>query len=138
MCISNQCGTYFRDVDGDGFGAGTAVSLCSSGSVPAGYSATDTDCCDTDPAAKPGQTSYFPTARIGCGGYDYNCDVVESPQYPTAVASGSQACFGTPPCIADQIGYRSPVPGCNGFGSWQECNTANCTTITQTRQQSCR
>lgn len=41
---------YFADQDGDGFGAGIAVSMCSN---PGGFSLMDTDCDDLDPEINP-------------------------------------------------------------------------------------
>jgi hypothetical protein len=43
--------TAYRDLDGDGVGAGPPVSLCTNGVAPAGYSLVDTDCAPDDPAA---------------------------------------------------------------------------------------
>jgi hypothetical protein len=41
----------FLDGDGDGIGDGVAMSLCTAGSLPAGYVATDGDCAPADPAS---------------------------------------------------------------------------------------
>jgi hypothetical protein len=41
---------FYPDTDGDGFGAGSPVSLCAN-APPAGYAATDGDCAPTDPSA---------------------------------------------------------------------------------------
>jgi hypothetical protein len=50
-----------------------------------------TDCDDADADAFPGQTAFFPTPRAS-GGYDYNCDAVETKQYPGITGFTCQAC----------------------------------------------
>ncbi len=89
---------YYKDDDGDGFGAnsispahtgcvmtGDTSKICTGQNTcisltytsPSGqsrtYKTTNTDCCDTDANAKPGQTTFF-TAKNACGSWDYNCD----------------------------------------------------------------
>jgi hypothetical protein len=77
--------TYYRDVDGDGYGVSTmTMSSCT---PPAGYVANNTDCYDANPdttnaeLAHPGQTSYFTTNR-GDGSFDYNCNSTADKQLP--------------------------------------------------------
>lgn len=55
---------YFIDADNDGFGAGTAIQLCSI-SGP-GFSTNDQDCDDADNTVYPGATEL-------CDGVDNNC-----------------------------------------------------------------
>ncbi|MEW5743487.1 MAG: putative metal-binding motif-containing protein [Myxococcota bacterium] len=55
---------YYADVDGDGFGAGTAQSACA---PVAGRVTSNTDCNDMNPAIKPG-------APETCNGVDDDCD----------------------------------------------------------------
>jgi hypothetical protein len=43
--------SVFLDGDGDGVGAGAATPACTDGAVPAGFSATGTDCASEDPDA---------------------------------------------------------------------------------------
>ena len=45
--------TYYADSDGDGYGAGTASSLCD---APAASASSHTDCDDTDDTINPGAT----------------------------------------------------------------------------------
>ncbi|MBI4437442.1 putative metal-binding motif-containing protein [Candidatus Uhrbacteria bacterium] len=57
---------YYVDQDGDGYGAGAAVELCS---VPeSGYSLLSTDCDDTDASVNPGATDH------SLDGIDQDCD----------------------------------------------------------------
>ena len=46
--------TGYVDADLDGFGAGSAQVLCTAGSLPAGYAATNTDCDDKSAVTHPG------------------------------------------------------------------------------------
>jgi hypothetical protein len=60
-----QSVTFYRDVDGDGFGnASTSVVACT---APAGYVPDNTDCNDNDAAVRPG-------AAEVCDGRDNDCD----------------------------------------------------------------
>ncbi len=57
--------TWYADADGDGIGGATAYTGCVR---PAGaWTATSTDCDDTDPGVKPG-------AAKSCNDVDNNCD----------------------------------------------------------------
>jgi hypothetical protein len=79
-CTGNTCGAppaWYQDSDGDGYGNSAAkIDACAR---PAGYVADDTDCCDSDANAHPGQTMYFSTPDA-CGNFDYNCDMVDTPE----------------------------------------------------------
>ncbi len=60
-----DAGTWYADVDGDGYGdAGTSTVSCS---APAGFVSDATDCDDGDAAANPGATEV-------CDGADNDCD----------------------------------------------------------------
>ncbi|MEO6668146.1 MAG: MopE-related protein [Ferruginibacter sp.] len=57
--------TYYRDLDGDGFGdAANSQVACT---VPTGYVSDNTDCDDTD-------NTVYPNAPELCDGKDNNCD----------------------------------------------------------------
>jgi len=61
MCL------WFADADGDGFGDPDSSLEAECARVPAGYTDTDGDCEDADPAIHP-------DAREICDGIDNNCD----------------------------------------------------------------
>jgi hypothetical protein len=73
-CLSGACNAYYPDLDRDGQGGKetTAVQLCGA-SAPDRFSASNSDCCDSDPNAYQGQTALFSVPNA-CGSYDYNCD----------------------------------------------------------------
>lgn len=103
---------WFADGDGDGFGA--AASATSACSVPAGYTADDTDCDDTDANENPFADEY-------CDGDDDNCDgeideytaVDAGSWYPDDDVDGSGYLLGwTVSCIAP-AGYLSSSGDCD-------------------------
>ncbi len=116
--------TCYADADGDTVYSTTSNSVCAGAScAAAGQSATvGTDCCDTDANAKPGQTIYYTTARTTCGGYDYDCDTVETKQYTdtftgsTCVNNGSACVYG----VVGQGGFTVAVPNCGASGNTQQ------------------
>ncbi len=74
--------TYYRDVDGDGYGVASPTSASCTG-APAGYVASSTDCYDSGTNAAnayPGQTTYYTAAR-GDGSWDYNCSSANDKLY---------------------------------------------------------
>jgi hypothetical protein len=122
--------TYYKDADGDGYGdpATTAIGC---GSIPAGYVANNTDCCDADKNAHPGVTTYYTTAiKAGtgsaCGTWNYNCSspvtiVYEYTGLQTPSGNPCQSnCGGSP-----QFYSVSGTPGCGGTFSTM---TFHCTT----------
>lgn len=63
---------YFRDVDGDGAGAGTGLLDCA---APAGYAPAAGDCDDNDPDRTPGKTEVCDNKDNNCvGGVDEGFD----------------------------------------------------------------
>lgn len=76
-CASGRCRSYYLDRDGDGYGRKEAapVRRCDrTPQPPPGYSATDTDCCDSDRGTNPGLPpgTYFSRSNA-CGSYDWDC-----------------------------------------------------------------
>ncbi len=55
--------TWYRDADGDGYGAGSGTTACN---APTGYVATANDCADSTASINPGATDT-------CDGVDNNC-----------------------------------------------------------------
>jgi len=56
--------TYYRDMDGDGFGNPSVTQTSCSG-IPSGYVANNTDCNDNSALEKPGQVWYKDTDNDG-------------------------------------------------------------------------
>jgi hypothetical protein len=85
---------YFADMDGDGYGAGTALGLACK--VPQGASGNANDCQDSNASVHPGQTMYFSSSYMtpkGGASFDYDCDNSEEGD-PSLTTGG--AC--TPSC----------------------------------------
>lgn len=94
-----------------------------------------TDCCDQDAHVHPGQTSFF-TQPGACGGFDYNCDSHETPEYDAVNCQWS-----TFSCSGD--GFAAPIPGCGVFGTFTSCNIVwysllTCTGSNAQQAQGCR
>jgi len=110
------------DQDGDGHEAATAA--CGGD-----------DCCDTDARVHPGETEYYSTPG-NCGGFDYNCDGQDTPEYGAASCS-----WDTFSCSGD--GFDAPVPSCGEVGTFTSCsipwyNVFSCTGSNPSQAQACR
>jgi putative metal-binding protein len=66
MC-SGSIGTYYQDVDGDGYG-NPAVSVPPCSTIPPGYVPLAGDCNDGDPAVHPGATEQRNGLDDDCNG----------------------------------------------------------------------
>jgi hypothetical protein len=73
---------YYADLDGDGYGAGTAVNACSQ---PVGYVTTNTDCNNNNAAVNPGATELCTTS------VDDNCNGLINEGCSTAGENPSNA-----------------------------------------------
>jgi hypothetical protein len=73
-CFSGTCRTYFLDEDGDGFGRLAGDRFCGTTAPATNYKTTGVDCCDKDPAAKPGRAWGPVRGLSACGSGDFNCD----------------------------------------------------------------
>jgi hypothetical protein len=131
-CLGGLCARSYADADGDGYGAGAAQGTC--GAVPPGRSSLGTDCCDLDDRAYPGAASARSTARVGCGGFDFDCDGLETPELttvgvgPLCVTHGT--CLGNDAtCTADGLeGWAgATAPACGQPGSFITCLSLTCT-----------
>jgi hypothetical protein len=134
-CIGNMCSSSFADIDRDGFGAGPAIKSC--GPVLNGYSTVSTDCCDSDDRAKPGQTMFFDTPRMGlCPNgnalpFDFNCDgsqTVQFSQAPVACATSGLSCGQYRCPDMGRSGFQFVAPACGGTGTFILCNGTTPTT----------
>lgn len=118
---------YYRDQDGDGYGDENATQIACS--APLGYVEDNTDCCDGDANANPGQTQPFPGPRMNCGGYDYDCDDREE-RTLTDVSSGCEenVCPSPGGCgpgfcgITGPRGWADGAPACGDSGTWNYCD----------------
>ncbi len=75
------------------------------------------DCDDQDEDAHPGQTEWFTEPRVS-GGFDYDCDGVETPGLDTT--GGSTCYWDWFTCRGD--GWVNGVPGCGVQGIWHTCH----------------
>ena len=137
-CSSGVCTASYVDADGDTYGAGAAASFC--GPIPSGRVAQTGDCCDSDANARPGQTGWFTTARIGCGGYDYDCSGGEQRRYTSLAVCTSVGGCATEDreCQRDTStipGWKpGPAPGCGGSGTLVTgCAVQSICTVGQTQ-----
>jgi len=115
----------YRDGDGDGYRTSMTVSSAAVGCPTAAGLALSSqpsgDCCDGDARAYPGATMAHSTERVGCGGYDFDCDGASTPQI-TGVSSGSCGTVcegGFCDCVEspDLYGWSSTVPACGEPGT---------------------
>jgi hypothetical protein len=128
-CASGTCTTFYRDGDADGFGDPSATTMRCGTAPPAGYVTDNTDCCDSDSRARPGQISYF-TDPTACGDYDFNCNGTAERQF---TATGS--CTTISPCTnlgvcSHAAGWRSSAPPCGGSAAFiGGCRTRSCSPL---------
>jgi hypothetical protein len=123
-CQCPSCIADYQDTDNDGYGNPDAGAMFCG--TPSGWSANNSDCCDTEPLAHPGQTNFYAMARTGCGGYDYDCDSTETEAdlvvkaCKTTIALGGTVCT----CSYDGIGPFTPgwslgvAPGCGASATY--------------------
>lgn len=155
VCIDEAAGTFsacmgaalqpqpfFFDSDQDGFGdPEISVETCE---APEAFVGNADDCCDSDVNANPTQAGFFPAARNGCGGFDYNCDGAEELAEP-AVAS---CATGDGVCFFEARGWFGLPPACGVAGDFIIGDDSGCFTQAdcdqflvedvQASQQSCR
>ena len=142
-CIYNNCITYYRDLDGDGFGAQSSGTVKYCGTVSlSNYVTNNSDCCDNannmayaaeaNPAYTDGPRDYGAT---GCAKpFDWNCDGVETKAYTngscldyTTQATCPAVVYRTTAVPA--CGVEDVVSGCGWTGT--ECSNAVSALITQ-------
>ncbi|MBN1770157.1 MAG: hypothetical protein JXB32_02755 [Deltaproteobacteria bacterium] len=128
----------YADADSDGYGAGAYDCV---GRLPAGWSWTAGDCCDSFADANPGQTGWF-TVPYACGSagsfWDYNCSGATERRYPSvgvcALLSPGRCNFSA--------GWLGSIPECGAEARFitncrPDLTGARCVTETSTRTQGC-
>jgi len=106
------------DQDGDGY-------------LAIGGGCNGEDCCDTDPSAHPGQSSYF-TQADRCGSFDYDCNGSIIPEY---LQVNCQLVLGG--CGGD--GFEQPQ-ACGATAAYDHCfiGFLGCATTSEMKTQGCR
>ena len=100
---------YYVDVDGDGYGAGSATIACTS---PTGYVTDGSDCNDNSSAVNPGTTEI-------CNGIDDNCSgsadegIALNTYYSDADGDGYGAGLATTTCAILSAPYVSNNTDCD-------------------------
>jgi hypothetical protein len=89
--------TYYVDFDGDGYGVGAGVSLCSN--PGAGYSLVDGDCNDAVAAINPGATEVCNNIDDDCNGLTDD-GLIFLTYYVDGDGDGYGAGAGTSSCVA--------------------------------------
>tara|TARA_B100000315_G_scaffold245957_1_gene272625 strand:+ start:603 stop:1028 length:426 start_codon:yes stop_codon:yes gene_type:complete len=98
----------FIDGDGDGYGTGAPIQVCSGNSLPASYSSNNDDCYDQNAGAYPGGGAQ--TTHRGDGSFDYNCNGIEEKKYTIQVVYDPV----TKKC--PRSGLVSGIPDCGQTG----------------------
>jgi len=113
-----SCIVYYADLDGDKFGDLSSPVLGCSAPAPSNAVLNSTDCDDGDKNAFPGQTLYFDVPRKGKGGYDYNCDKVETRYYSNVSGKSCGRCAPGGFCntLGCDMGWGCNPSGCSGNG----------------------
>jgi hypothetical protein len=135
------CTTYYRDVDGDGYGDPTDAQIATS--PPSGYVDNDSDCDDTNANINPGATEV-------CDGTDNNCDGLTDEGCTTYYRDADEDGYGdasdsqidtSPPSgyvpnsddcdDTDDMVYPGATEECNGYDDDCDGETdENCSIIT--------
>jgi hypothetical protein len=96
--------TYYRDLDGDGFGSATTTTAC--GTAPSGYVSQTGDCCDDGgdlvlaKTIYPGQPTFFTKAANICGiDWNYDCSPGGVEGTPSTVPTGCTSGSSAPNCV---------------------------------------
>lgn len=127
--------TYYRDADGDTYGAlASSVEACS---LPAGYVTNSTDCDDANAGVKPGAVEI-------CDGVDNNCDgdidegLVKTVYYHDADSDGYGSVADSIQACSVPAGYVTNSTDCNDAnaairpGATEVCDSVdnNCNGVT--------
>lgn len=155
---------YYPDCDGDGYGTVGSLPVQSCGPpaskptmCPTGAWTTDTnrlsDCADRDPRAHPDDVDFQVDTVVGKGGFDFNCDGIETKLYPDVAEPWIGRQFGNCSSSGFQQGWAiSPlapatlVPDCGQSSQWARGLffvgatpfSGICHAILESRTQACR
>lgn len=160
------CTVYALDRDKDGYPASSANDVvgCSGQAPPPldGHAYVDSgnvqlDCDDADPEVHPGQRKFFTVPRKNLGGFDYDCDGVETQQYGaggnlrvcTVCEDLGDFCgvalgFTNEPCNQVPAAFTNlaVAPACGTTGTLRRCKAAGACQVggseTETATQGCR
>lgn len=108
---------FYPDEDGDGFAVEDPALVVRSCVAVAGHTRDLGDCGPTLAEVNPGQTNFSDVPRADGGGFDYDCDGVETPE-----PSEPWACPETADTSAEGVvqGWLEVPKICGGLGDWVE------------------
>lgn len=142
QCADEEKTIRFPDGDGDGFGDVTDPGglRCPT----PGFVTEHSDCADGDGSAHPAQTEFSTVPVEGAVStgfaYDFNCDGIQSAQYPTA----RQPCQFRPlvGCEGAFEAWNEIVPACGESRTWVDyCRRVGMSCVPEgakARVQACR
>ena len=122
-CQSNKCTTFYVDADGDTHGSPASPKQTCGTTPPAGYVASNDDCCDVGGDAvniyKNNPNFYYKSTTSCNKGWDYNCSgnvekegtIIDSECKPNPIGA----------CPIGIMWYASAVPECGVSGSRSAC-----------------
>ena len=127
---------YYTDTDGDRYASNSTKradsNLSLSGYVRRSSALGVNDCYEANPAttnaelAFPGQTQYFSVNR-GDGSFDYNCDTVQTVQYPPTIVPSCTCELARVPDLK-YLASLSSLAGVQLAREATPCRTGVCTT----------
>jgi len=112
--VDEDCNTYYRDADEDGFGD-SGDSQLGGPTPPPGYVASDADCDDTNDEIYPGATEQ-------CNGVDDDCDNATDEGCVTYYQDADGDGYGNPD-VTETVASPAPPPGYVSNGG--DCDDTN-------------
>lgn len=114
--------TFYYDGDHDGFGDPNQSTQACSTTPPSGYASQAGDCCDYDPHAYAGSTWSDSAQRVVCGGWDYNCDGLNTDD-TCAADDGCYCCDQFGNCGSADACWLNSEPGCGNSAPFGDNTT---------------
>jgi hypothetical protein len=115
-CASGVCGTFYQDMDGDGFGSSASpVRTCGTTAPSGQWVGNNLDCCDIDFSVNPNYSAGASSTSTACGDFDFDCDGVETSSIPV----GTCASYTASTCPG--VVYSAPGPACGDAGGGAAC-----------------